>query len=230
MRRLMLRDWEFTRQAVKMLPAAGGATLLLIGGSSPFSGMSALHFAPHAWGFLFMVLAGVIPLGGQRKTVWLFQLLPDRVFNPFVRGMFLSIWIPFVVLPHLIAVIFHSVTWGPTEALVFSAYSLAITTLYLSLDFKKIGGLPFTKPRKPEKGFPMEGFAILILRGGIAAAAVALQYFVIFRWTGIAVLASLLLFAVSYVAWNFSVNQLQSAIKRQLENIATGQTLFQLDD
>ncbi len=101
-RRMMVRDWQFRRGLIRLVPFFGIAFTSLAKGLkvSPFSGQfSAMHFAPHLFGFMLFNICLVLAFGRDYKAAWVFLLIPGRAFGPFARGIYASLWLLGVVLP-----------------------------------------------------------------------------------------------------------------------------------
>jgi hypothetical protein len=217
-RRMLVRDWQFMRRIVRMLPLMAGGFVVLLNGASPFgAGFSPAHLAPHLMGMSFVILSFALPYGTEYKGGWIFLLVRWRSFEPFARGLYFSLWFPFVLLPHAIAFFWHSITWGPLESASFVVFSLAVASLYLGIDLRRVDGMPFGKPHHERGGMEiMEAMFLLIGRAAIAAAAIAVQWFFLFRSPLIILLTTAALAATAFAIIRVSLNNLATAIRHQL--------------
>ena len=228
-RRKMMRDWQFIQRVVRLLPVMVGGFILLLSGASPFGGnFSPIHFAPHMIGFSFFLVSFLLPYGSEYKSGWLFLLTRRRSYQPFVRGMYLAFWLPFVLVPNLAGFLYRW-TWGIVEALAFFSFSTAVTSLYLGLELQRVDGIPFSRPPKPNRGLEMDVFLLVIVRGAIATLAVALQYFVLFRSPVLFAVGILIVASAAYVSLQNSFKSMESGIRRQLDLLSTGSSSLYLE-
>jgi hypothetical protein len=178
---MMRRDWQFRRQLIGLIPMAimplAAAARGI--GPSPFSGkFTFLHLFPHAFGMAFYIICSVMIFGNDHKGAWLFLLAPARAFGGFARGVYARLF-AIMAVPHLIVWVALVWYWGLRDATLFIAYSMAVAAVYLGLELRLIEGMPFSK--QPETTSNPFILGILLLGGMAMAAAVGLQYFVIFR-------------------------------------------------
>lgn len=178
---MMLRDWQFRRQMLNLVPLVVMFFAGLWEGArvSPFSGkFTAVHLFPHAIGIAFFLICTAMPFGNDYKGAWLFLLAPAGAFRGLSRGIYARL-LTLVLIPHLVLLPVLAWFWGARDASLFLAYSAAVSALYLALELRRIEGTPFS--RQPEAaGSP--DMMILLMGGGLAIAiAVGLQYALIFR-------------------------------------------------
>ncbi len=181
-RLMMLRDWAFRRQLIPVLPVLIAPVVLLLRGwrTDPFSaGFTALHVLPHLFAFLLLMMCIALPYGNDHKGAALFQLAPSRAFGPFAGGVWICLWIWIVLLPHLLLLAALIAAWGIRDAGLFIAYSIAMASAWLGLEFRLVDAIPFSKqPVTNRNTFLLP----LMLAGGIVIGIlVALQYYFIFR-------------------------------------------------
>lgn len=181
--RLMLRDWQFRRQAIPLLFYAFVGLASVAGRgwpSDPFSAarFSTMHLLPHVLGGLLFFVCGVLPYGNDFKGVWIFQSISSGAIDGFARGIFAVLWIDFILIPHLILLPPLIWLWGISHAALFITYSLATASVYLALELRLIEDIPFSKQVDNAR----QALALpLMMAGGLAAAAaVAVQHFLIF--------------------------------------------------
>ncbi len=179
-RRMMLRDWQFKRQLMGLLPMVVILASSIPKGLkiSPFSGQfSPMHFTPHVFGFVLFSICPVLAYGRDHKSVWVFLLVPGRAFAPFARGAYSSLWLLIVILPHMILLVLLSWRWGWMDASLFAAYSAAVASLYLGLELRLIDGVPFSRQMGTSTAYLMP----LMFAGALVVGIfVALQYFLLF--------------------------------------------------
>jgi hypothetical protein len=214
--RMMLRDWQFRRQMLNLVPIA----VMLFAGAwqgmrvSPFSGkFTAAHLLPHAFGFAFFLVCNAMPFGNDHKGAWLFHLAPAGAFRGFARGVYARL-LTLILMPHLILLPVLAWSWGARDAGLFLAYSAAVSAVYLALELRRIEGMPFS--RQPE-GAGDPGMMALLLAGGLAVAiAVALQYFLIFRSPQVVPAVTAALCVAAWLATRSSLEAFEIAIRFHL--------------
>jgi len=223
LRRMLVRDWQFMRRIVRMLPLMAGGFVVLLNGASPFgAGFSPAHLAPHLMGLSFVILSFSLPYGTEYKGGWIFLLVRRRSFEPFARGLYFSLWFPFVLLPHAIAFVWHSITWGPLESASFVAFSLSVASLYLAIDLRRVDGIPFGKRHHEWGGMEFfDAMFLMIGRAALAAAAVAVQWYFLFRSPLTFGLTTAALAVASFAIIRMSLNNLAAAIRYQLSQEMT---------
>jgi hypothetical protein len=181
-RRMMVRDWQFRRQLIPLLPIIVGNVILLIQDwrTSPFSGkFASAHVLPHVIGVWLFFICLILPYGSDYKGAWVFQLPPSRNFNRFARGVHGLLFLALVVLPNAALLPFVCWAWGLWQGSLFAAFSLAVSSIYLSLTLRMVEGLPFARQLEGNLG---AGIMPLVMLGGLfIAASVAVQHWVLFR-------------------------------------------------
>jgi hypothetical protein len=181
-RRMMFRDWQFRRQMIPLLPAASLPVLLLFGSSqaSPFSGtFTPMHVLPHALGALLFLVCAILAHGSDYKGAWIFLSVPGSTFHGFVRGVHAYLWIAVILIPNLIVLGFLVRNWGPADALLFIAFSIATASVYLALDLRMVEGVPFGKPVDTSRGAVM--MPVMMAGGVVIGIVVAIQHFLLFH-------------------------------------------------
>jgi hypothetical protein len=104
--------------------------------------------------------------------------------------------------------------WGIRDGLLFTAYSFAVASVYLSLELRLIDGMPFSKAPEPTRQNYL--LPIMALGGGAIAIAVGLQYFVLFHWPVAVLVAAILLGVGAYFLTRSSLDTLESSIRFNL--------------
>jgi hypothetical protein len=226
MRRMMLRDWQLRRQLLGLLPMTFFALIGIVGGSgvSPFSGGFALiHFLPHYFGFMLFTLCIVLQYGTDYKGIWIFLVVPDRAFPKFVRGMHASLWLTLVLIPHAAMLMLFAWRWNILEGALFTAYSLAVTTIYLACGIRFIDGVPFGKQMNPGRGAGMQGGFIPFLI--CALIAVGVQY-LLFHSLLAVVIATILAGGAAVLVTQSSLKHFESSIRHNLGIISHTSTMI----
>lgn len=198
-RRMTFRDWQFRRQIIPLIPTVVISLGAIFGGphGSPFSGaFTPVHFLPHALGAMLFFVCTVLAHGTDYKGAWLFLTVPGSAFPGFVRGVHAILWTAVILVPNLVALAYLAWRWGPADALLFVAFSLALASVYLALELRLIEGVPFGKPVDTSRGMVL--LPLMMGGGMVMAFLVAIQHFLLFH-SRPAVLAVTLLAAVS--AW-----------------------------
>jgi hypothetical protein len=178
---MMMRDWQFRRQLLPLIPMLG----MLVGAAyrgmraSPFSGaFTMMHVLPHLFGFAFFIVCTVIVFGSDHKGSWLFLLAPAGAFHGFARGVYARL-LSVLIAAH--AILLPVLSWyrGIRDAGLFIAYSAALASVYLGLELRLIDGMPFSK--QPERTQNPVVLPTLMLGGLVIALVVAIQRYFIFR-------------------------------------------------
>lgn len=177
------RDWHFRRQLIPTLVpfAALFATAIGKWRMDPFSRQFAyIHGLPHAFGFLLLFVCLLLPYGSDYKAIWFFLTVPTGALRGFARGVWASLWLNAIVIPHLVLLIPVAAAWGVAHAALFIAYSAAVASLYLSLELRIVESIPFMRQPDTARG---AGALLLMMAAGTAGAILmALQYFLLFRF------------------------------------------------
>jgi hypothetical protein len=226
-RRMMVRDWQFRRGLISLLPMliivlAGLPAALKI---SPFSGrFSPMHFTPHFFGFLLLSICPALVYGRDYKGVWVFLIAPSRALGPFARGVHSALWLPVVVLPHLALLGLSAWKWGLVDGCVFTAFSGALVSLYLGLELLLIDGVPFSQQIRRSAGAFL--LPVMLAGGTVAGLLVALQYFLLFP-SRIAVTTAAILFgSAAYFVTRHSLKSLEDKMRFNLGIVSSEATLL----
>ena len=189
MRRMVVRDWQFRRQLLPLLPAIIGPLVMIARDwrTSPFSGkFTSAHVLPHVIGVWLFFICLILQYGSDYKGAWIFQLPPSRNFDRFVRGVHAFLLLALVVAPNAVLLPVVCWAWGLWQGALFVAFSLAVSSIYLAGTLRMVEGLPFARQMEANRG---AGFIpLMVLGGAIIAVAVAAQHFLLFRYP-LAVLA-----------------------------------------
>jgi type IV secretory pathway TrbD component len=216
-RRMMFRDWQFRRQMIPMIPAAVMPLLAIFGGSraTPFSGrFTPVYFLPHALGAMLFLVCTILPHGSDYKGSWIFLTVPGGAFHGFVRGVYALLWTAAILIPNLIALGFLAWNWGPADALLFVAFSLAIASVYLALELRLVEGVPFGKPVDTSRGMVL--MPLMMAGGMVIAVMVALQHYLLFHSRPLVLAVTLLAAAAAWFLTRASLDTFEVSIRYHL--------------
>jgi hypothetical protein len=216
-RRMMLRDWQFRRQMIPMIPIAVMPLIAIFGGSraTPFSGtFTPMHLLPHALGVLLFFVCTALAHGSDYKAAWLFLTVGGSTFRGFVRGVHALLWTAVVLIPNLIVLGFLVWNWGLADALLFSAFSLALASVYLALELCLIEGVPFGKPVETSQGMVL--LPVMMGGGMVIAIIVAVQHFLLFHSRPLVLAVTLLAAAAAYFLARSSLHTFEVSIRYHL--------------
>lgn len=223
--KMAVRDWQFRRfvlqgtvpfvfilfQAIRNGKIAG----------SPFAkGFAVAHVMPHALGFILMTICAVLPYSDQYRGSWIFLTVPMSGIQSFVRGVYWSLWLPFAAVPHLFILAFGIWFWGPVDALLFTAYSLALTSLYLGATLRLVNGLPFGSAPKARRG--AASLPLMLAAFAIAGTLVALQYFFFFRHIPVVIVVTLMAGAIAVLLSKDTLRGVEKNVMHNLNMLAAG--------
>ncbi len=179
---LLLRDWNFRRQGLpNTIMMLSALPIIVVTGfeTAPFTlsaatrrSFSSMHFLPHCLGLLAAVPCSLLAYTAEPRGSWIFTILPMGKVQPFIRGIWLSLWIPVVAITHLCLLGPCIWFWGVTQAVLFIMYSAAVVSFYLSLALFLVEGLPFTEAFAPQKSSSLQlgtlgGLLLAVIMGGI---------------------------------------------------------------
>ena len=213
---MMRRDWQFRRQLIPLIPMTAMAMVSAARNMSmsPFSAkFSAVHVLPHAFGFAFFIVCGVMMYGRDHQGSWVFQLAPAGAFRGFARGVYARL-LSLLLAPHILMLLLFTYYWGVRDAVAFVIYSAAAGAVYLSLELRLVEVIPFSKQPEATQNY----LTMLVIMGGIAAAgiAVAVQHFLLFRSMPAVIGASALLLTAAWLLTRSSLDTYEAAMRFQL--------------
>jgi hypothetical protein len=226
-RRMMFRDWQFRRQLIPMIPTVIMSLLAIAGGlrTSPFSGrFTPVHFLPHALGALLFVVCTALAHGSDYKGCWVFLTVPGGTFRGFVRGVWALLWTTAILIPNLIVLGFLAWYWGPADALLFVAFSLAIASVYLALELRLVEGVPFGKPVDTSQGMVL--LPLMMGGGMVIAIMVALQHYLLFHSRPLVLAATLLTTAATWYLTRVSLDTFEVSIRYHLGLVSQESTML----
>lgn len=201
---LAFRDWQFRR--VFLSGSVGIALLFVVGVGRRFvesplaagSRSSPLAFLPLVLGILMLNASTALAFTDRPRAKWIFHSAPARGLRGIVRGTYWGMWRPLVALPHMLLFIAGAAAWGVRDAILFSTYSLAVTSLYLGAGLWLADGLPFSKPPDPARGRALVPVMFMYLAA--SAGLGVLQNYVIFRHIWLVPVATALLVVAAWLA------------------------------
>lgn len=221
--RMMLRDWQFRRQLIPIavVPVISMLSFFSAGRpADPFSGQfSAVDLLPHMLGLLMLLICSLLHFGTDYKGAWVFLSAPSGAMEGFARGIFATLWITFVLIPHIVAIPILVWLWGAPHALLFVAWSLCAASAYLSLELLLIDGVPFSRQTDPSR--QTVGFIMIFGSMMGIAIAVAIQHFLIFRYVTAVVLTGVALGAGTFFVTRASLDHLATAMRYDLGQQST---------
>jgi hypothetical protein len=218
--RMMLRDWQFRRQMIPLIPMALVPIVSASQGmrTSPFSGkFTAMHIFPHGFGILFYVMTSVLVFGSDYKGAWLFLLAPAGAFRGFTRGVYARLF-TLIVVPHAVLLVVAVRNWGVRDATLFTLYSMAVAAVYLGLELRLIEGIPFSQ--QPEASRNPFILPMMLLGGAVMAVAVGLQYW-IFRSPAAVIAVTLALAGSAWFLTGKSLAAFEISIRFHLGMLST---------
>jgi energy-coupling factor transporter ATP-binding protein EcfA2 len=116
----------------------------------------------HFLGLLCLIPCGALAFTAEPSGAWIFTTLPMDRLRSYARGVYLSLWVPLVVAPHLCLLGPCLSFYGVTRGAMFVAFSASLVSTYLGLWFLAVDGLPFTSSFKPSRAELMR-YGILVM-------------------------------------------------------------------
>jgi hypothetical protein len=219
--RMMRRDWNYRKALIPsvLLILIQTAAIWKNLGHGPFTGtFTWAHVIPHLFGVLLFFACLQMQYGADHKGVWVFLTAPSHGFDQFVRGVHALLWLYAVAIPHCILFAILAWRWNFSEALVFTGYSIAVASVYLSLEIKLIDGVPFGKQVTVNSNATL----MPLMMGALLAIGivVALQYFLIFQSPWIVLAVSAALAATAVILTRRALVHFASAIRFHLSTYA----------
>ena len=216
---MMRRDWQFRRGIIPVaLPLLVMVPVMLRTAVdvAPFGPgrFSVVGFLPVVLCLITLVICQILAFSDHYRGAWVFVITTATGLRGFVRGVFWSLWLPFLALPFVVVMIVFSMYWGVMDAVLFTAYGLAVASLLLGLQLLIVDALPFTSAPSAERAAAIVSF---IMFGPVAAGiAWVLQAQFIFRSRLITVLAALAFAWAAKVAACYSLRLLDIKARHAL--------------
>lgn len=223
LRCLMLRDWQFRKNAAPfffLLILSMCGVLARAGLASPFgTGFAVIHLLPHLLGMVMISTCQVLAYGNDFKAIAWFFTAPDSSFRPFAGGIHAALWLLLVALPNLLLLAALAWFWPVLQAIVFTTFSTSVASLYLGVSLRFIDGMPFGKQAAPSRGAAeLVRMMIFLVAAGIA---VGIQY-LLFRSAVAVVLVTLIVVAGARFLTRAVLDDYAARIRLQLQRAASG--------
>ena len=227
LRCMMLRDWQFLRNAAMIIPMVIFPFIfLLVAGwkISPFdSGFALMHFLPHLLGLAIILTCQFLAYGNDFKGIAWFFIAPDSSFRPFAGGIHTALWLLLAAVPNLLSLPVLTWFWAVQEAVLFVAFSTAVASLYLGVGLRLIDGVPFGKQAPPTRS--AVGLGLMLVFFMAAGIAVGIQH-LLFRSAAAVVLVTLVVGVGARFLTRAVLDDFASRIRLQLKLAASGSVLL----
>ena len=223
---MMRRDWNLRRQTLPMIVVIAYALIILSFSQirvSPFAPgkFAPTHVLPHVLALMLFSPTALISQTDQLQGAWVFLTLPFRNPRAFARGIYCSLWLPGIAVPHLLFLPPAVWFWGWVEALLFVAFSMALTSLYLGAELFLLEGLPFANPvRLSTQALLMP----VMMLGGMGAAVLGFFQWLLFRRHTAAAVAMVVVILLAALITRLSLGHLVSEMRANLLTLAQGPT------
>jgi hypothetical protein len=171
-----------------------------------------MHIVPHAWGMILVVICLLMPYTAQPKGASVFTNLPLREWKPFVRGIYLSLWMPAAIL-HLCLLGPCIVFWGMIHGVLFLFFSMALISVYAGLAILLIEGLPFTLAFKPSRVKDMQAMYLVAMLPIFIFAAIQ---WLVFHYVFLVLVAAIALVLLACGIGYFSLRSLENKVRANL--------------
>lgn len=225
---MLRRDWNIRRQALPVVGMFVFYPLILsissihrspvISGDWSITSFSPMHTLPHVLGIGLIILCPLISYTAEPLGAAMFVPLPIDRFRPFVRGMYLSLYLPLAII-HLLLLGPCIWLWGVAWGGLFIGFSAVLVSFYLGLAIMLVDGFPFANTFRPSAGAE---FPVLLLLGMIPVAIFAVIQWMIFH-NALLVLGTVIMLAfLSLVATHFSLGNLEKKVRAQLNLLGIG--------
>ena len=106
---------------------------------------------PVGLSFVTLSICLMLAYSDHYRGRWIFVITPAIGLRGFLRGVYWSIWLPFLALPFGVAMIIFTPRWGLADAALFAGYGLAVASLLFGLQLLLVEALPFTSAPKAER-------------------------------------------------------------------------------
>ena len=224
---LVLRDWQFLREAATRLPVPIFLFCILLAGTglaSPFGPeFASAHLLPHVLGLAMILTCRILAYGNDFKAIAWFFTAPDSSFRPFAEGIHAALWFLLAAAPNLLALPVLAWFWPVPHALLFVAFSMAVASLYLGVSLRLIEGVPFGKQAAPTRG--AADLVLMVVFFMAAGIAVGVQY-LLFRSAAAVVLVTLIVGAGARFLSRAVLDDFAARIRLHLQQAASGSVLL----
>ena len=227
LRCMMLRDWQFLRNAAMIIPMVIFPFIfLLVAGwkISPFdSGFAPIHFLPHLLGLAMILTCQFLAYGNDFKAIAWFFTAPDSSFRPFAAGIQAALWLLLAAAPNLLSLPVLTWFWAVQEAVLFIVFSTAVASLYLGVGLRLIDGVPFGKQAPTTRG--AVGLGLMLVFFMAAGIAVGIQH-LLFRSAAAVALVTLVVGVGARFLTRAVLDDFAARIRLQLKLAASGSVLL----
>ena len=227
LRCMMLRDWQFLRNAAPIIPMVilPFGFLLAAGGlSSPFGpGFAPIHLLPHLLGLATILTCKFLAYGNDFKGIAWFFIAPDSSFRPFAGGIHAALWLLLAAVPNLLSLPVLTWFWAVQEAVLFIVFSTAVASLYLGVGLRLIDGVPFGKQAPPTRS--AVGLGLMLVFFMAAGIAVGIQHLLFRSWAAVA-LVTLVVGVGARFLTRAVLDDYAARIRLQLKLAASGSVLL----
>ena len=227
LRCMMLRDWQFLRNAAPIIPMVilPFGFLLAAGGlSSPFGpGFAPIHLLPHLLGLAIILTCKFLAYGNDFKGIAWFFIAPDSSFRPFAGGIHAALWLLLAAVPNLLSLPVLTWFWAVQEAVLFIVFSTAVASLYLGVGLRLIDGVPFGKQAPPTRS--AVGLGLMLVFFMAAGIAVGIQHLLFRSWAAVA-LVTLVVGVGARFLTRAVLDDYAARIRLQLKLAASGSLLL----
>lgn len=223
------RDWNFRRQAfpaIAMFLVYALAAVFAGIRVSPFASeifsirdFSPMHGFPHCLGLALAAACTMLCYTAEPLGSSMFVSLPLGPARALVRGIYVSLWMPFVGTTHLCLLFPCIWFWGLAHGVLFIIFSAALVSFYLGLTLFIVDGLPFANVFKTSMGSTMP---IVMLIGLIPVFLFGIIQWLVFRSVPLVLGATVLLAILAFVLSHFSLGKLEREISANLQLLGLG--------
>ena len=231
LRAVMVRDWQFRRNMAMNLagPVVGFVALLVAGRDvSPFGPDFAFaHFLPHLFGITLIWVCAFLAYGNDHKGIWCFAVAPDSASRPFARGIHAALWLLLIAVPHAGWLLVLAWSWNLQHAVLFTAFSAAVASLYLGACLRLIDGIPFGKQTPPTRSSALMGLMLVYL--AVVSVAIGFQY-VLFRSVATVAVVTLAAGLGAYLVTRLALADFASRMLASLHPAAPGSMFRAIQD
>jgi hypothetical protein len=220
---MVRRDWNFRMQAFWNMGAGLICLIFIVVKGirvSPFTSgaISPMLALPHVLGVLMAVVCSLMSYTVEPQGSAVFVTLPLGPLRPFVRGTYLSLWLPAGIL-HLCLLGPCIWFWGVAEGMLFISFSMALTSVYLSLTLFFVDGFPFANAFKPSMGKELSTVFFIML---IPILPSLIIQWLIFHNAFLVLAAAIALAFLAYVAAHISLGRLEKRVYANLQLLKLG--------
>ena len=168
-------------------------------------------------------LVKAVAYGNDFKAVTWFFTAPDSCFRSFAGGIHAALWLLLAAVPNLLALPVLAWFWPTWGAVLFVAFSMAVTSLYLGVGLRLIDGVPFGKQAAPTRS--VVGLGLMLVFFMAAGVAFGIQH-LLFRSGVAGALVTLVTGAGARFLTRGVLDDFAARIRLQLQQAASGSVLL----